>query len=176
MEKIDFKISLLFAPLAYAIHHIEEHVLFNFREWRLTYFPNNNPLSTEAVLSILMAITFLYIIYHHAASNKASAEGIIFFLMATQVHNVLFHLGGSLFTQSYSPGTITALILYIPVNYLIIRNAFHEKFLNKKSCLILFISGGLAFWLNEFFGIIYFIIGLIISWIWIILAPKLSTR
>ena len=94
MEKIDFKISLLFAPLAYALHHIEEHVFFNFREWRLTYFPNNNPLSTETVLSVLMAITLLYIIYHHGASSKASAEGILFFLMATQFI-MLFSISGA---------------------------------------------------------------------------------
>ena len=168
MEKIDFKTTLLFAPLAYAIHHIEENILFNFRAWRLTYFPDNNPLPTEAVLSIIMAITLFYIVYHQIVLTKASAEGVIFFLMATQVHNVIFHLGGSLVTQSYSPGTLTALLLYIPVNYFVIKKAFEEELINEKSCLILFICGGLAFWLMEFFGIIFFIIGVIISWIWII--------
>ncbi|TFF89898.1 MAG: hypothetical protein EU548_05755 [Promethearchaeota archaeon] len=62
MDKIDFKISLLLAPLAYAIHHIEEPIIFNFRAWRLIYFPDNNPLPT--VLSIIMAVTLFYIIYH----------------------------------------------------------------------------------------------------------------
>jgi len=176
MKKIDFKISLLFAPLAYAIHHVEEHVILNFREWRLTYFPNNNQLSTEEVLVFIMAITFCYIIYHHATSSKASAEGILFFLMCTQVHNIIFHVGGSLFTQSFSPGTITALLLYLPVNYLILRKAFQEELIDKKSCLFLFILGGLTFWLFEFFGSHFFMIGFILSWIWIFLSPKLSNR
>ena len=93
--------------------------------------------------------------------------------MATQVHNVFFHVGVGLFTLSYSPGTITAILLYIPVNYLIIKRAFEEDLIETKSCLSLFICGGLTFWLMEFYGVIFFIIGVIISWIWIILAPRL---
>jgi len=31
MNRITFQTSLLFAPLAYALHHIEEHTFFNFR-------------------------------------------------------------------------------------------------------------------------------------------------
>lgn len=173
MKKVDFKTSLLFAPLAYAIHHIEEHILFNFRDWRLTYFPDNNPLPTEAVLSIIMAITLIYILYHQITSTKASAEGVIFFLMATQVHNVIYHIGGSIISLSYSPGTITAILLYIPANVIIIRNAFREEILNRNLCIILFLLGGLAFWLLEFFSIIVFVSSIIFSWIWIILAPRL---
>ena len=173
MKKFDFKTSLLLAPLAYAIHHIEEHVLFNFREWRLTYFPDNNPLPTEAVLSIIMAITLVYILYHQIASTRESAEGVLFFLMATQVHNVIYHVGGSLLTLSYSPGTITAILLYMPTNVIIIRNAFREEYINKNSCIFLFIAGGLTFWLMEFFGIVCFILGVILSGIWIIIAPKI---
>ena len=47
MNKITFKISLLFAPIAFSFHHFEEHIIFNFREWRLLYFSDNNPLSRE---------------------------------------------------------------------------------------------------------------------------------
>ena len=173
MKEVDFKTTLLFAPLAYAIHHIEEHLLFNFREWRLTYFPNNNPLPTEAVLSIIMAITLLYILYHQIASTKASAEGGIFFLMATQVHNVIYHLGGSIMTLSYSPGTITAILLYVPANLIIIRNAFREDHINRNTCIVLFLLGGLTFWLMEFFGIMLFILGIMLSWFWIFLGPRL---
>ena len=171
MDKIDFKISLLLAPLAYAIHHIEEHIIFNFRAWRLIYFPDNNPMRTEAVLSIIMAVTLFYIIYHQIASTRASAEGVLFFLMATQVHNVIYHVGGSLLTLSYSPGTLTAIVLYIPANIFILKKAYQEEIISNKSCLLLFICGGLTFWFLEFFGILFFLIGVISSWIWIIIKP-----
>ncbi len=64
MNKITFKISLLFAPLAYVFHHCEESIIFNFRAWRSLYFPDNKLPSTELMLVILMAISLVYIILH----------------------------------------------------------------------------------------------------------------
>jgi len=52
LSRISFQTALLFAPLAYAFHHIEEHIFFNFRVWRLKYFPDNNHLTTETVFCI----------------------------------------------------------------------------------------------------------------------------
>ena len=54
-----FNNLIILGPLAYAIHHFEEHIIFNFREWRLRYFLDNNNISTEAVLSILISILLL---------------------------------------------------------------------------------------------------------------------
>lgn len=45
MRDMSFSTALLLAPLAYTLHHFEEHILFNFREWRLLYFPDSNALS-----------------------------------------------------------------------------------------------------------------------------------
>ena len=86
-----FKISLLFAPLAYAFHHLEESIIFNFRAWRSLYFPDNQLPSTELMLVILMVISLVYIILHFIVQNKASAQSVITFLMATQVNNMIFH-------------------------------------------------------------------------------------
>ena len=45
----DFKNLIVLGPLIYAIHHFEEHIIFNFRDWRLTYFADNNAIATEEV-------------------------------------------------------------------------------------------------------------------------------
>jgi len=149
MNKITFQISLLFAPLAYAVHQFEEHIIFNFREWRLQYFGDNNPLSTEAVFVILTALTLVYIILHFVSSNKASAQSVILFLMATQVANVIFHAGGTLLFWHFSPGLITAVLLYLPVNLLIANKALQEGWVTKNALLWLFILGCLIFGLFE---------------------------
>ena len=99
MNKITFKISLLFAPLAYAFHHCEESIIFNFRAWRSLYFPDNKLPSTELMLVILMAISLVYIILHFIVQNRASAQSVIIFLMATQVNNMIFHTGGTIVFQ-----------------------------------------------------------------------------
>lgn len=96
-----FQISLLLAPLAYAIHHGEEHMLFNFREWRLRYFRDTNALSTEALLVILTGVTLVYILLFFVSRTHVSAWMAILFLMASQVHNAIFHISG---TVAFQPG------------------------------------------------------------------------
>ena len=59
-----FKNLIVLGPLIYAIHHFEEHIIFNFREWRLKYFSDNNAISTEAILIILSSLLLLFIFIH----------------------------------------------------------------------------------------------------------------
>jgi hypothetical protein len=167
MNKIDFKTSLLFAPLAYAVHHFEEHIVFDFRAWRLQYFSDNNPLPTETVFIILTAITLVYLILHAVVKNKASAQSIILFLMATQVANVFFHAGGTVVFWHFSPGLITAILLYLPVNILISYEASKEGWVTKRSLLLLFLLGSFVFWLFETVGPAPMVTVLVVTYIWI---------
>ena len=167
MNKITFKISLLFAPLAYVFHHCEESIIFNFRAWRSLYFPDNKLPSTELMLVILMAISLVYIILHFIVQNRASAQSVIIFLMATQVNNMIFHTGGTIVFQDFSPGLITAILLYIPVNIIIAQKALQEGWISKRSLTVLFLLGGLLFWLFEQFGPFPMVIVLLTSYLWI---------
>ena len=77
----------------------------------------------------------------------------MFFLMTTQVVNALFHIFFSLYFMDFSPGTITAMSLYLPVNYLIFRAAFNEGYLRSmKELCLLFIAGLSVFALFEMIG------------------------
>jgi hypothetical protein len=148
-----FKNLILLAPLAYLIHHFEEHIVFNFREWRLKYFLDNNSLSTEEILIRLTALLLIIIIFHTIKKNRGSAHVAMFFLMTTQVVNALFHIFFSLYFMDFSPGTITAMSLYLPVNYLIFRAAFNEGYLRSMTELcLLFIAGLSVFALFEMIG------------------------
>jgi hypothetical protein len=109
MPRMSFNTALLLAPLAYAIHHAEEHLIFNFRAWRLKYFPDNNALSTEAILAVLVSVGLIYLLLHATIRTRVSAWVVLIFLMATQVHNAIFHLGTTIIFKDFSPGLITAL-------------------------------------------------------------------
>jgi len=182
MNRITFETSLLFAPLAYALHHIEEHIFFDFREWRTLYFPDNNQIPTEAVVCLLMATTLVYLILHSSRRTKASAWGVLIFLMATQVHNIVFHVGGTIVFRDYSPGTLTAVLLYLPVNVLILRKASQAGWIDRRSGVVLFLLGGAMFWAHEAFGPLPFILGILATWTWIGLSragapiPKPTAR
>lgn len=149
----EFKNLIVLGPLIYAIHHFEEHVIFNFREWRLRYFLDNNSLSTEEVLirliSLLLIVTFIHLI----KNNRGSAHIVLFFLMTTQVVNAFFHIFFSFYYSDFSPGAITGLLLYLPVNYLIFKAAFIEGYLRSHfELILLLIAGSVTFALFELLG------------------------
>jgi hypothetical protein len=172
MFRLPFNTALLLAPLAYAIHHGEEHLAFNFRAWRLRYFPDNNALTTEAVLVVLISISLVYLLLHATIRSRVTAWVAIMFLMATQVHNALFHLGGTIWFQDFSPGLITALALYLPINFLIARAALQEGLVTQSQLAALFVAGGLLFWAFEMVGSIVLLVATLATWVWAISSAR----
>ena len=149
----EFKNLIILGPLAYALHHFEEHIIFNFREWRLKYFLDNNSLSTEEVLLRLISLLLIAIIIHIVKNNRGSAHIVMFFLMTTQVVNALFHIFFSFYFLDFSPGIITSLALYLPLNYLVFRAGFNEGYLkNVAELSILFAGALMIFVLFELIG------------------------
>ena len=149
----EFRNLIILAPLVFALHHFEEHIVFNFRDWRLKYFLDNNTLSTEEVLIRLISLLLIIIIIHIIKKNRGSAHVVMFFLMTTQVVNAFFHIFFSLYFLDFSPGAITATLLYLPVNYLIFRAAFLEGYLRSVSeLLLIFFVAMLTFSLFELMG------------------------
>ena len=149
----EFRNLIILAPLIFALHHFEEHIILNFREWRLKYFLDNNTISTEEVLIRLIALLLIIVIVHIIKKNRGSAHVVMFFLMTTQVVNAFFHIFFSFYFLDFSPGAITATLLYLPVNYLIFRAAFLEGYLtNSLELLLIFFAAILTFLLFELIG------------------------
>ena len=172
-----FKNLIVLGPLIYAIHHFEEHVIFNFREWRLSYFSDNNSITTEAILIILISQLLIFIFLHLIKNNRGSAHIVLFFLMTTQVINAFFHIFFSLYFYDFSPGAITAVLLYLPVNYFIINAAFREGYIKSYvELLILFLSGIATFTLFEMIGPKVLGYALILMPVYYIIINKLENR
>jgi len=94
-------------------------------------------------------------------NNRASAQVVLFILFAIQVVNAFYHIFFSFYFSDFSPGTVTAALLYLPVNFLIVQAAFKEGLLKsyfEYGCIALL--GTATFVLFEIFGPI--IIGLAI--------------
>ena len=169
----EFKNLIILGPLIYAIHHFEEHIIFNFREWRLKYFLDNNSLSTEEVLLRLLALLLVWVFIHSVTKNKASAHVLLFFLMTTQVVNAFFHIFFSFYFSDFSPGAITGVLLYLPVNYLILRAALYEGYLNSsKEIGYIFILGASTFVLFEMIGPLVMQITTLLSIAYYIIVSK----
>jgi hypothetical protein len=155
------------------IHHFEEHIIFDFREWRLSYFLDNNPLSTEEVLLRLLAVLLIMIFLHSIKRNKPSAHIILFFLMTTQIVNAFFHVFFSFYFYDFSPGAITGLLLYLPVNYLIFKAALNEGLVGSSRDIgYTFLLGAGTFALFELIGPQVMLIVLLLSIVYYLFASK----
>lgn len=174
MSRLPFSTALLLAPLAYAIHHAEEHLFLNFRAWRLKYFPDNNALSTEAILAILVSVGLVYLLHHATVHTRVSAWMALTFLMATQVHNAIFHLGATVVFQDFSPGLITAMVLYLPANWLIAHAALKEDWVTPRQLGVIFVAGGILFWAFEFVGPPVLLVATLATWIWAVSSRRAS--
>ena len=107
-------------------------MVFNFIEWKLKYFYHSAAaLSTEAILSILVCVLIGFVLLHLVKNNKASAYVILYVLFTIEIINALFHIFFSLYYKDFSPGAITAVLVYLPGNYLIVRAAFQEGYLKS---------------------------------------------
>ena len=173
----EFKNLIVLGPLIYAFHHFEEHIIFNFRDWRLSYFPDNNPSSTEEILIRLISLLLIVVFVHLIKNNKGSAHLVLFFLMTTQVVNALFHIFFSFYYYDFSPGAITATLLYLPINFLIIRAAFEENFLKSYlELFMLFVIGMTTFTLFELIGPEIIKYTVILSPLYYIMINKIEKR
>ncbi|MDE0747608.1 MAG: HXXEE domain-containing protein [Paracoccaceae bacterium] len=172
-----FKNLIVLGPLIYAIHHFEEHIIFNFREWRLSYFSDNNAIPTEAVLVILISQLLIFIFIHLVKDNRGSAHLVLFFLMTTQVVNAFFHVFFSFYFNDFSPGAITAVLLYLPVNYLIFKAAFREGYIkNYLELFILTVAGITYFTLFEVIGAQVLGVYLVLALIYYIAINKIENN
>ena len=155
------------------IHHFEEHIIFDFREWRLSYFLDNNSLSTEEVLLRLLAVLLIMIFLHSIKRNKPSAHIILFFLMTTQVVNAFFHVFFSFYFYDFSPGVITGVLLYLPVNYLIFKAALNEGLVGSfRDIGYMFLLGAGTFALFELIGPQVMLIAFLLSIVYYLFASK----
>ena len=169
-----FKNLIVLGPLIYAIHHFEEHIIFNFIEWKLQYFQHSAAaLSTEAILSILTCILVAFALLHLVKNNRASAHVILFMLFAIQVINAFYHIFFSFYFSDFSPGAITSVLLYLPVNFLIVQAAFKEGYLKSYlefGCIALI--GTTTFILFEIFGPIIIVMAILFSLIYFFWLDK----
>jgi len=167
-----FQSSLLFSAISYPLHHLEEHMLGNFRPWKETYFPHNNKLPTEAVVCILMTAALIVTILFNIKRTKRAAQLCIFFIMTTQVTNALFHVFFGLYFWHYSPGTVTAVLLYWGVNAFVMQRALDEGWVDKQTMAVLSAAGAFVFFMFELVGPVVIPISLSAGVAYVLLDPS----
>lgn len=109
---------MILLPVAFALHVIEEWY-WGFTDWASLVLDVN--IGAERFLAINMIGLVLFVIGAASAYREPRAAWIGVSLAALVGVNAIFHTILSVAVGEYSPGTITGLLLYIPMSVIILR-------------------------------------------------------
>ena len=113
---------------------------------------------------MLICIFVIFTFLHLVKNNRASAYIILYILFTIQVVNAFFHIFFSFYYSDFSPGTITAVLFYLPANFFIVRAAFKEGWLKSYSeYVVIAFLGTITFALFEIYGPIVIVLSMIAS-------------
>ena len=164
LNNLTYRKALWLTPLAFLIHLIEE-IVFEMWEWESKFLGQDNFTRDEFLTFnfILMVLYFLFISLHHFWSNRPTALFVLIGILTLQFQNATYHLIFTINTGAYSPGLISGLMVYIPLNCVFIYLAYREKYINKISGVGVFLTAGLIYWIYHFTGELIIVLYCILS-------------
>ena len=123
MDNIKSKLIVWLFPFAYLLHLLDEFFLgAGFADWFSSLF--NVSLSENDFLLInsiaFVVVVIIPVLYYQGKINNfiLAVLGALFFI------NGIVHFMITIMTMMYSPGTITGLVVYIPLGILVYKKIF----------------------------------------------------
>lgn len=134
-----FSKLVLLAPPAYLLHILEE--ASGFVVWTRLY-PTlfSNTLSTTIFVitnAVYMSLVVVAVLLCARRSAVTLGLAVIVFLFS----NAVFHIGFTIFSGIYSPGTVTAVVLYVPLTVAGFYSANREGLLGIRRVLMALLLG-----------------------------------
>ncbi|WP_102275285.1 HXXEE domain-containing protein [Cytobacillus massiliigabonensis] len=128
----------IFFCLAITLHNLEEAIWLP--QWsQLGLFiqkpvtPNEFHFAVIIITSLAYLLSFLYISFPHSNLLKWAFIGFL----GSMIFNAIFpHLLAAIFTKTYAPGLVTALLLNIPINTVILYRLHMSNHIKIKEILI----------------------------------------
>ncbi len=136
----DEKPGLIFLLcLIYAVHMVEEFTI-GFVEWADRYFGNfnwtQNLIGNSIFMLLLAAACYLY--YKNSSKNLWLGMAGAMWVLA----NSFIHISTTILGGEYSPGVVTAAVLYIPGGLYFLVRWGRKGLLNWKNLTLSFTVGG----------------------------------
>ena len=171
LQRLPFATALLLAPVAYCVHQIEESS-GGFRLWRARHFAANNPLHPEQVFALLTGLGLLCILAFTIRRSRPTAAFALLFYLTMQLHNVLYHVGAGLVFADYSPGTISAIVLYLPINVFLLHQAIREGYITSRLGTGIVLVAGVLYWSFELIGPVMIGVGFLSGALAVLVAER----
>ena len=123
MNKTKLKYISWIIPIGYLLHLLDEYFVGDgFASW-FSEMMKVDLSSTDFIIinSFGLAAVVLIVILYNLGKLKEffiAALGVLFFI------NGIVHITASLLSFSYSPGTFTSFVFYLPIGFIVIKNFF----------------------------------------------------
>jgi hypothetical protein len=130
--------------LLYALHIVEEFTL-GFVEWANEYLGSFDWTQNIIGNAIFFICLFVACCLYYKDSVKYLWVGMSAAMWV--LTNSFIHISSTVLGGEYSPGVITAMVLYIPGGIYFLRKWGKKGLLNWKNVSLSFLVGGMAFML-----------------------------
>lgn len=143
-------------PAAYGLHIIEEFT-GNFPGWvdhsvHGTFSYTGFVLNNVAFMTILLIVVRL----NWRRSSPARATALVVWVSANLFWDALFHLILTPVLGVYSPGLVTAALLYVPLSLLTATAVLTQRILSAPRLVLAVLGGLVVFGMVVWYGLFHF--------------------
>lgn len=131
--RLGFRRIIWLMPPAFAVHIVEEYV-GGFVEW--VELVAGAPMPTQAFLlnnAGFMAILLGLTVLTWRRPSRLSAFLLLAWASGNLFWNFVFHLATTVLLDRYSPGLVTAVLLYFPLSIAVAWAALRERMLGRPA-------------------------------------------
>jgi len=115
-------------PVAVTLHNLEEAIfipaLWEQRSWHLALSGWEFRLLGFGFSAVTFLVTYLSV---HSGRESAGAY-LLAILSGLMFLNALWHIGATIYFQSYAPGVVTAVLLVMPVTACLLYRKIRERY------------------------------------------------
>lgn len=153
-----FRNVIWLMPAAYLLHIVEEY-LGGFPAW-VTHDVHGrfDNVAFAANNLAFMAILVVLVYANYRKQTPARSAALVAFASANLFWDALFHLGMTPVLDRYSPGVVTAMLLYYPICLLIGTVVIKEKVLTGRQFTLALLGGLALFAFVVWYGLFHFAI------------------
>jgi Protein of unknown function with HXXEE motif len=133
-------IIIALAPVIFTFHFLEESP--GFVSWFNAHVSRGitSGLFWNVNISALV-ITLVVVVIELIEPSFISASLIVLWFSFLMLANAIFHITGGIVDQKYVPGLITAIVLYIPYYFFIVRRILKKRRLRASWLIVLALLG-----------------------------------
>jgi hypothetical protein len=134
------KLQWLF-PLVVTIHNAEESLWLpawarHTSWWPMLVAPKVFLFAASVLTLLAFAVTYL----SFRTGPQTACSYITVGYMVAMLANALPHVSASLLTRSYMPGLATALVLNVPVLWLLVSLSWRERYVSGRKAVAYFVA------------------------------------